>query len=181
MAPYDAVPLESTLDPHDLPLSVHFARGYAAYRSMASSSDLFSQETCRAGCASLRSAERAVRSLALFSRNEGVDDVATAHLKYLLVPFLQAEARLEEPASASRLILGSSPCCSSCSRALKSLTALPLSAVRCGALWPSLCQPDTCRFAEATLELEQFLLFCESYALLPARSLLVITLQSSVA
>ena len=46
------------------------------------------------GVAALRAASAAVRRLALFSHNERVDDVATAELKYLLVPFMLAEVRL---------------------------------------------------------------------------------------
>lgn len=51
----------------------------------------FAQEAAAGGAAVLRSASAAVRRLALFSRNETADDVATGSLKYLLVPSLLGE------------------------------------------------------------------------------------------
>lgn len=41
--------------------------------------------------ATLQACSSQVASLALFSTNEEVDDVTTSHLKYLLLPHLQAE------------------------------------------------------------------------------------------
>jgi hypothetical protein len=73
--------------------------------------------------AALRAATEGVRRLALFSSNETVDDVATGDLKYLLVPFYLAEARMCACASllpscccaatgpARALTRASRPCC----------------------------------------------------------------------
>ena len=41
----------------------------------------------------LQSASQRVASLGLFSPNEQADDIATADLKYLLVPYLLGEAQ----------------------------------------------------------------------------------------
>ncbi len=63
------------------------------------------QEALTAGVGALRAAAAAVQRLALFSSNETLDDVATADLKYLLVPFYLAEARATAHAAAHRAAL----------------------------------------------------------------------------
>ena len=52
---------------------------------------VFFQDSVQRGIESLRAAWRAVRRLALFSRNETKDDLATAALKFLLIPFYLSE------------------------------------------------------------------------------------------
>jgi TAP42-like family len=121
-------------DPLDLPLSVLFARGYAAYRGAeegsasqvrvcpapqlacpvcASVSEFLTASLCvpctsllqaqlHEGVASLRQASNIARQLSLFSRNEEADDVATTDLKFLLLPFLLAQARSKRTAFSTR-------------------------------------------------------------------------------
>jgi hypothetical protein len=119
-------------DPLDLPLSVLFARGYAAYRGAeegsasqarvcpapqlaclvcASVSEFLTASVCyvpllqaqlHEGVASLRQASNIARQLSLFSRNEEADDVATTDLKFLLLPFLLAQARSQRTAFSTR-------------------------------------------------------------------------------
>jgi len=121
-------------DPLDVPLSVLFARGYAAYRGAeegsasqvrvclapqlacppcgASVSEFFdclcacrvplTQAQLHDGVASLRQASNIARQLSLFSRNEEADDVATTDLKFLLLPFLLAQARSQRTAFSTR-------------------------------------------------------------------------------
>lgn len=49
-------------------------------------------QTLASAMASLAAASKRVEALALFSRNEEVDDITTADLKYLMLPFLEARA-----------------------------------------------------------------------------------------
>lgn len=102
----------------DLPLPALFARGSAAHRASeaggapqvrceraAGAPPLTStrQSVCDVGVSALRAAAASVRRLSLFSANERVDDVGTSELKYLLVPFLLAEARPAASIAAARL------------------------------------------------------------------------------
>lgn len=81
------------LDEALLPLPALFARGYAAHREAESGGGGASREVVEGGVRSLRAASAAVRALALFSPNETLADVSTPTIKYLLLPFLLAEAR----------------------------------------------------------------------------------------
>ena len=101
------------------------------------------QDAVTAGADALRRAAAAVRQLSLFSSNERADDVATADLKYLLVPFYLAEARPTPQRLARRsgrtlalahpkLTRSRARCRCCCSRAARNAPAL--SPVRSGAL-----------------------------------------------
>lgn len=82
---------DAPLDESLLPLPALFARGFAAHlTSDAGSADA---GAVAGGVRALRLAAAAARRLALFSPNECLDDVSTPQLKYLLTPYLLAEAR----------------------------------------------------------------------------------------
>lgn len=101
-------------DYDDLPLSVLFARGQAAFRDLDSgvkqarkksghhlrlprqqsqslTHDTIRQASVEKGVEALTSAWQAVRRGALFSPNESKDDLSTSHLKYVLVPYYLGE------------------------------------------------------------------------------------------
>lgn len=77
----------------DLPLPSLFQRARAILRQLevAPAADPATQRLVTEGAACLRAAAAAVDTLALFSSNEDRDDLATGDIKYLLVPFHQAE------------------------------------------------------------------------------------------
>lgn len=61
-----------------------------------------SSDEAKKGCQYLRQCEAMIDKLGLFSVNEGKDDISTGDLKYLLVPYLQAELT-EKIVSSDRL------------------------------------------------------------------------------
>ncbi|XP_062203285.1 PP2A regulatory subunit TAP46-like [Phragmites australis] len=73
----------------DLPLPALFDKA-SRLHSLASDSSL-DQEGIRKGVELLRRCDEMVGKLGLFSRNETKDDVSTANLKYLLVPYYLGE------------------------------------------------------------------------------------------
>uniref|UniRef100_A0A0D9XWR5 PP2A regulatory subunit TAP46 n=1 Tax=Leersia perrieri TaxID=77586 RepID=A0A0D9XWR5_9ORYZ len=73
----------------DLPLPALFEKA-SHLHSLASSSSL-DQEGVRKGVDLLRRCDEMVSKLGLFSSNETKDDVSTANLKYLLVPYYLGE------------------------------------------------------------------------------------------
>ncbi len=77
----------------ELPLKELFQRSRAIIRQLeaAPTSDPATQRLVARGAECLRAAAAAVDALALFSANEDRDDLATADIKYLLIPFYQAE------------------------------------------------------------------------------------------
>ncbi|KAI7842410.1 hypothetical protein COHA_004049 [Chlorella ohadii] len=77
----------------ELPLKELFQRSRAIVRQLeaAPTSDPATQRLVARGAECLRAAAAAVDALALFSANEDRDDLATADIKYLLIPFYQAE------------------------------------------------------------------------------------------
>uniref|UniRef100_A0A0E0F961 PP2A regulatory subunit TAP46 n=1 Tax=Oryza meridionalis TaxID=40149 RepID=A0A0E0F961_9ORYZ len=76
-------------DDADLPLPALFDKA-SHLHSLASSSSL-DQEGIRKGVDLLRRCDEMVSKLGLFSSNETKDDVSTANLKYLLVPYYLGE------------------------------------------------------------------------------------------
>uniref|UniRef100_A0A0E0F9D5 PP2A regulatory subunit TAP46 n=1 Tax=Oryza meridionalis TaxID=40149 RepID=A0A0E0F9D5_9ORYZ len=76
-------------DDADLPLHALFDKA-SHLHSLASSSSL-DQEGIRKGVDLLRRCDEMVSKLGLFSSNETKDDVSTANLKYLLVPYFLGE------------------------------------------------------------------------------------------
>lgn len=79
--------------PQELPLSALFQRARATLKQLeaAPASDPATQRLVARGAECLRAAAAAVDALALFSPNEDRDDLATGDIKYLLIPFYQAE------------------------------------------------------------------------------------------
>ncbi|KAL4444923.1 hypothetical protein ABPG77_003973 [Micractinium sp. CCAP 211/92] len=77
----------------DLPLPALFqrARGLLKQLDTTPASDPSKQRLVADGAACLRAAAAAADALALFSANEDRDDLATGDIKYLLIPFYQAE------------------------------------------------------------------------------------------
>ncbi|CAM8940463.1 unnamed protein product [Rhodiola kirilowii] len=73
----------------DMPLPALFEKARNIHAS-ASESDV-DQEMVRIGCQLLKKCEEMVSKLGLFSSNETKEDISTANLKYLLVPFYLAE------------------------------------------------------------------------------------------
>ncbi|KAL5225350.1 hypothetical protein ABZP36_011989 [Zizania latifolia] len=73
----------------DLPLPALFDKA-SHLHALASSSSLY-QEGIRKGVYLLRRCDEMVSKLGLFSANETKDDVSTANLKYLLVPYYLGE------------------------------------------------------------------------------------------
>ncbi|KAG1367664.1 PP2A regulatory subunit TAP46 [Cocos nucifera] len=73
----------------EMPLPALFDQARKIH-SMASESSI-NQETLRKGIEALRRCDGMVSKLGLFSSNETKDDVSTADLKYLLVPFYLGE------------------------------------------------------------------------------------------
>ncbi|CAN4094836.1 unnamed protein product [Withania somnifera] len=57
----------------------------------AASESTFDQDLIKKGCEHLRQCEEMVSKLGLFSLNETKDDITTANLKYILVPYYLAE------------------------------------------------------------------------------------------
>ncbi|XP_062203628.1 PP2A regulatory subunit TAP46 [Phragmites australis] len=80
---------ESGDDDADLPLPALFDKA-SRLHSLASDSSL-DQEGIRKGVDLLRRCDEMVSKLGLFSPNETKDDVSTANLKYLLVPYYLGE------------------------------------------------------------------------------------------
>ncbi|XP_073109214.1 PP2A regulatory subunit TAP46 [Elaeis guineensis] len=78
---------ESTMEEMPLPALFEQAR---KIHSMATESSV-DQETLRKGIEALRRCDEMISKLGLFSSNETKDDVSTANLKYLLVPFYLGE------------------------------------------------------------------------------------------
>lgn len=92
--------------PQDLPLPVLFQRGRALLRALESqaSSDLRTQQLVRQAAAVWQQAAVAADVVALFSPNEELEDLATADIKYLLIPFYHAEALSAAHSGASLLL-----------------------------------------------------------------------------
>lgn len=80
-------------DLQELPLKELFQRARAIIKQLetAPATDPATQRLVARGAECLRAAAAAVDALALFSANEDRDDLATADIKYLLIPFYQAE------------------------------------------------------------------------------------------
>jgi hypothetical protein len=80
-------------DLHDLPLPALYHRGQALLRALEGlpSSDQTAPQLVEQGRALWRQAAAAADALALFSANEDLDDLATADIKYLLIPFYTAQ------------------------------------------------------------------------------------------
>ncbi|CAA7402510.1 unnamed protein product [Spirodela intermedia] len=76
-------------DIDDLPLPALFERARKVH-SLASESTV-DQETLTKGVEMLKLCDQMISTLGLFSANETKDDVSTANLKYLLVPFYLGE------------------------------------------------------------------------------------------
>ena len=77
----------------DLPLPALFQRARELLRQLdtAPASAPATQRLVAEGAACLRAAATVADALALFSANEDRDDLATGDIKYLLIPFYQAE------------------------------------------------------------------------------------------
>lgn len=77
----------------DLPLPELFRRGAAAAEEAESrpTGAPEGRAALQEGLVALRAATRAVEAAALFSPNEDKDDIATADLRYLLVPYYLGE------------------------------------------------------------------------------------------
>lgn len=77
----------------DLPLPALFQRAREVLKQLeaAPASAPSTQRLVAEGAASLQAAAAAADTLALFSANEDRDDLATGDIKYLLIPFYQAE------------------------------------------------------------------------------------------
>ncbi|PRW58850.1 TOR signaling pathway regulator [Chlorella sorokiniana] len=77
----------------EVPLKELFRRARSIVKQLeaAPASDPATQSLVARGSECLRAAAAAVDALALFSTNEDRDDLATADIKYLLIPFYQAE------------------------------------------------------------------------------------------
>lgn len=76
----------------ELPLKEVFQRAHAILKQLeVAPSDPATQRLVARGAQCLRAAAAAVDTLALFSANEDRDDLATTDIKYLLIPFYQAE------------------------------------------------------------------------------------------
>ncbi|XP_059278412.1 PP2A regulatory subunit TAP46 [Lycium ferocissimum] len=76
------------LNIQDMPLPALFEQARKIHDFSESSVD---QETVRKGCEILRVCEEMIGKLGLFSLNETKDDISTANLKYVLVPYYLAE------------------------------------------------------------------------------------------
>lgn len=78
----------------DVPLPALFQRGRALLKQLEGlpASDAGTQQLVQRGGAVWRQAAAAADALALFSSNEELEDLATADIKYLLIPFYAAEA-----------------------------------------------------------------------------------------
>lgn len=87
----DTSPPEQEL--RDLPLPALFQRARDLWRQLgtAPASAPATQRLVAEGTACLQAAAAAADALALFSANEDRDDLATGDIKYLLIPFYQAE------------------------------------------------------------------------------------------
>ncbi|TVU50800.1 hypothetical protein EJB05_02190 [Eragrostis curvula] len=81
--------LDAAAEEDDLPLPALFDKA-SRLHSLASSSSL-DQEEVRKGVDLLRRCDEMVSKLGLFSSNETKEDVSTANLKYLLVPYYLGE------------------------------------------------------------------------------------------
>ncbi|EFN57365.1 hypothetical protein CHLNCDRAFT_142745 [Chlorella variabilis] len=81
-------------DLQDVPLPALFQRGRALLKQLEGlpASDAGTQQLVQRGGAVWRQAAAAADALALFSSNEELEDLATADIKYLLIPFYAAEA-----------------------------------------------------------------------------------------
>mmetsp|Transcript_17879 Transcript_17879/g.30051 ORF Transcript_17879/g.30051 Transcript_17879/m.30051 type:complete len:360 (+) Transcript_17879:88-1167(+) len=81
------------LEDSQMPLAVLYERGKRVHDQMESGSS--TQEDIRSAATNLQNCKVAVERLALFSRNEDPDDIATGDLKFLLVPFYLGEVLLQ--------------------------------------------------------------------------------------
>eukprot|EP00246_Nothoceros_aenigmaticus_P016534 TRINITY_DN7590_c0_g1_i2.p1 TRINITY_DN7590_c0_g1~~TRINITY_DN7590_c0_g1_i2.p1 ORF type:complete len:410 (-),score=57.88 TRINITY_DN7590_c0_g1_i2:704-1894(-) len=82
---------------HDLPLTALFDQAYELY-SNSISTGIGSDEVSR-GCRLLQRCQELVYRLALFSANEEKEDISTADLKYLLIPFYLADLTEKLPSN----------------------------------------------------------------------------------
>ncbi|KAL6509243.1 PP2A regulatory subunit tap46 [Orobanche gracilis] len=73
----------------EMTLPVLFEQARKIHQSAADSSA--DQDTVRKGCELLKKCEEVIGKLGLFSSNETKDDISTANLKYLLVPYYLGE------------------------------------------------------------------------------------------
>lgn len=106
----------------DLPLPALFqrARGLLKQLDTTPASDPSKQRLVADGAACLQAAAAAADALALFSANEDRDDLATGDIKYLLIPFYQAEVASHTHAGETASTGGSE-----CHAATRSLPAFP--------------------------------------------------------
>ncbi|KAK7353365.1 hypothetical protein VNO80_18811 [Phaseolus coccineus] len=84
----------------DMPLPALFEQ--ARKIRAAANESAVDQEVVKKGCEALHRCEDMVNNLGLFSPNETKDDISTANLKYILVPFYLAEL-MEKIAQEDRL------------------------------------------------------------------------------
>ncbi|ESW08511.1 hypothetical protein PHAVU_009G051900 [Phaseolus vulgaris] len=84
----------------DMPLPALFEQ--ARKIRAAATESAVDQEVVKKGCEALHRCEDMVNNLGLFSPNETKDDISTANLKYILVPFYLAEL-MEKIAQEDRL------------------------------------------------------------------------------
>ncbi|MCD7459837.1 PP2A regulatory subunit tap46 [Datura stramonium] len=77
------------LNMQEMPLPALFEQARKIHVSASESS--IDQDTVRKGCDILRVCEEMIGKLGLFSLNETKDDISTANLKYILVPYYLAE------------------------------------------------------------------------------------------
>ena len=92
-APPNASTAPPSRDSQELPLKELFQRSRAIIKQLETvpATDPATQRLVARGAECLCAAAAAVDALALFSANEDRDDLATADIKYLLIPFYQAE------------------------------------------------------------------------------------------
>ncbi|XP_047178503.1 PP2A regulatory subunit TAP46 [Vigna umbellata] len=84
----------------DLPLPALFEQARKIHADATESA--VDQEVVKKGCQALHRCEDMVNNLGLFSSNETKEDISTANLKYILVPFYLAEL-MEKIAQEDRL------------------------------------------------------------------------------
>jgi len=91
------------LDDHQTPLAVLYERGKLVHDQLESGSS--TQGDVRSAASSLKECKLAIDRLALFSRNEDKDDIATGDLKFLLVPFYLGEVLLQLQAADRKIMV----------------------------------------------------------------------------
>lgn len=106
MADSDVSPLSST-EPEPPKLSELFEQGWSALERLESTQEPLAsvgvQERLQRDIQGLETASRRVAQLQLFSRNEDLEEVCTAELKYLLLPALLGALTLKKTSRDKRL------------------------------------------------------------------------------